>query len=147
MITWSNNAKHALLPKVQRAFLPSTRKALTLGICMGYLCTSALCSNFTFSACPSPTTLFKNAALFPPLLPIPCITFPWFNQHCLRCFPGGTIGKEAACNAGDWRSIPGSWRSPGEGNGNPPQYSCLGNPMDRGACRLQSMGLQRVGHD
>ena len=43
--------------------------------------------------------------------------------------------------------IPGSGRSPGEGNGNPPQYSCLENPMDRGAWRLQSMGSQRVGHD
>ena len=40
---------------------------------------------------------------------------------------------EFACNAGDWGSIPGSGRSSGEGNGNPLQYSCLGNPMDRGA--------------
>ena len=44
-------------------------------------------------------------------------------------------------------SIPESGRSPGEGNGNPLQYSCLENPMDRGACRLQSTGSQRVGHD
>ena len=42
-------------------------------------------------------------------------------------------GKESAYNAGDIGSIPGSGRSPGEGNGNPLQYSCLGNPMDRGA--------------
>ena len=42
-------------------------------------------------------------------------------------------GKESACNAGDMRSIPGSERSPGEGNGNPLQYSCLENPMDRRA--------------
>ena len=43
---------------------------------------------------------------------------------------------------------PGSGRSVGEGNGNPLQYSCLENPMDRGAWQaLQSMGLQRVGHD
>ena len=42
-------------------------------------------------------------------------------------------GKESACNAGDSGSIPGSGRSPGEGSGNPLQYSCLGNPMDRGA--------------
>ena len=40
-------------------------------------------------------------------------------------------GKESACNAGDLGSIPGSGRSPGEGNGNPLQYSYLGNPMDR----------------
>ena len=50
-----------------------------------------------------------------------------------RGFPGGSNGKESACNAGDPGSIPGSGRSPGEGNGNPLQYSCLGNPMDRGA--------------
>ena len=53
-------------------------------------------------------------------------------------------------NAGDIRdagSIPGSGRSPGEENGNPLQCSCLGNPMDRGAWRAMSMGLQRVGHD
>ena len=42
-------------------------------------------------------------------------------------------GKESACNAGDSGLIPGSRRSPGEGNGNPLQYSCLENPMDRGA--------------
>ena len=48
-------------------------------------------------------------------------------------FPGGTEGKVSACNAGDPGSIPGSGRSPGEGNGNPLQYSCLENPMDRGA--------------
>ena len=48
-------------------------------------------------------------------------------------FPGGSDGKESASNAGDLGSIPGSGRSPGEGNGNPLQYSCLENPMDRGA--------------
>ena len=48
-------------------------------------------------------------------------------------FPGGSDGKESACNAGDVGSIPGSERFPGEGNGNPFQYSCLENPMDRGA--------------
>ena len=42
-------------------------------------------------------------------------------------------GKESACNARDGGSIPGSGRSPGEGNGNPPQYSCLRYPMDREA--------------
>ena len=48
-------------------------------------------------------------------------------------FPGGSDGKESACSVGDPGSIPGSGRSPGEGNGNPLQYSCLENPMDRGA--------------
>ena len=50
-----------------------------------------------------------------------------------KVFPGGSNGKESACNAGDPDSIPGSGRSPGEGNGNPLQYSCLENPMDGGA--------------
>ena len=48
-------------------------------------------------------------------------------------FPGGSDGKASAYNAGDPGSIPGSGRSPGEGNGNPLQYSCLENPMDGGA--------------
>ena len=48
-------------------------------------------------------------------------------------FPGSSDGKESACNVGDLSLIPGSGRSPGEGNGNPLQYSCLKNPMDRGA--------------
>ena len=50
-------------------------------------------------------------------------------------FPGGSGGKESAGDAEVPGSIPGSGRSPGEGNGNPLQYSCLGNPMDRGAWR------------
>ena len=48
-------------------------------------------------------------------------------------FPGGSVGKDSSGNAGDLGSIPGSGRSPGEGNGNPLQYSCLENSMDRGA--------------
>ena len=48
-------------------------------------------------------------------------------------FPGGSDGKASVYNAGDPGSIPGLGRSPGEGNGNPLQYSCLENPMDRGA--------------
>ena len=58
-------------------------------------------------------------------------------------FPGGSDGKASAYNAGDLGSIPGSGRFPGERNGNPLQYSCLENPMDRGAwCRLLSVGSQ-----
>ena len=48
-------------------------------------------------------------------------------------FPGGPDGKESACNVGDWGLIPGSGRSPGEGNSYPFQCSCLENSMDRGA--------------
>ena len=53
-------------------------------------------------------------------------------------FTGGSDGRESACNAGDQGSIAGSGRFPGEGNGNPLQYSCLGSPMDRGACQSQT---------
>ena len=49
--------------------------------------------------------------------------------------PQWPIGKESTCNAGNMGSIPGSGKSPGEGNGNPLQCSYLENPMDRGACR------------
>ena len=48
-------------------------------------------------------------------------------------FPGGSDGKESACSTGDTGLFPGSGRSPGEGNGNPFQCSCLENSMDRGA--------------
>ena len=64
------------------------------------------------------------------------------------CFYIGSDGKASVYNAGDVGLIPGLGRFPGEGNGNPLQYSCLENPMDRGAwCRLLSMRSQRVGHD
>ena len=62
-------------------------------------------------------------------------------------FPGGSDGKASACNEGDLGSIPGSGRSPGEGNGNPLQYSCLENPIDGGAWQATVHGLQRVRHD
>ena len=56
-----------------------------------------------------------------------------YSPFSRNCFPGGSEVKASACNAGDLSSIPGLGRPPGEGNGNPLQYSCLENPMDRGA--------------
>ena len=50
----------------------------------------------------------------------------------MKGFPCSSVGKESACSAGDMGSIPELGRSPGEGNGNPLQYSCLENLMDRG---------------
>ena len=58
-------------------------------------------------------------------------------------FPGGSNGKESACNAGHTGLIPGMGRSPGEGDGNPFQYSCLENPMDRGACWATVHGVPK----
>ena len=56
-------------------------------------------------------------------------------------FPGGSVGKESACNEGDLGLIPELGRSPGAGHGNPLQYSCLENPMDRGAWRAAVHGV------
>ena len=58
-------------------------------------------------------------------------------------FSGGSVVKESACSAGDTDvgSVPGSERSPGEGNGNPLEYSCLENPMDRGAWWTTVLGV------
>ena len=71
----------------------------------------------------------------------------WEYQKVIWNFPDGSVGKESACNAGDSGLIPGSGRSPGEGNVNPLQYSCLGNPMDRGAWWAIVPGVIRIGHD
>ena len=57
----------------------------------------------------------------------------FFPPFICRASPSGSDSKESACSAGDPGLIPRMGRSPGEGNGNPLQYSCLGNPMDRGA--------------
>ena len=85
----------------------------------------ALLKDFTFFLSPSPTKDFPT-----------------------KDFPGGSDSKASVYNVRDLGLIPGLGRFPGEGNGNPLQYSCLENPMDRGAwCRLLSMGSQRVGHD
>ena len=63
-------------------------------------------------------------------------------------FPGGSVVKNPPANTRDMDSIPGSGRSPGEGNGNALQYFCLGNPKDRGAWwAIESMGSKKIGHD
>ena len=60
-------------------------------------------------------------------------------------FPHSSVSKESACNAGDPGSTPGLGIYPGEGNGNPLQYSCLENPMDRVAWQAIIHGVPRVG--
>ena len=59
--------------------------------------------------------------------------FSLYSCNLKKGFPGGSDGKASACNAGDLGSIPALGSSPGEGNGNPLQYSCLENSIDRGA--------------
>ena len=61
----------------------------------------------------------------------------------LQVFPGGSVVKNLPANVGDGGWTPGSRRAPGEGNGNPLQYSCLGNPMDRGAWRATVHGVAK----
>ena len=58
--------------------------------------------------------------------------------------PGGSDGKESACNVGDPGSIPGSEISPGEGNSNPLQYSCLESSMDRGTWQATVHGVTKI---
>ena len=74
------------------------------------------------------------------------VKFRGFLDH-FGVFPVGSDGEESARNAGDPGLVPGLGRSPGEGNGNPLQYSCLEDSMDRGAWCLQFTGSQRVRHD
>ena len=62
-------------------------------------------------------------------------------------FPGGSEVEVSASNAGDPGSIPGSGRSPGEGNNNPLQYSCLENPIDRGAWWATVHGVAKSPYD
>ena len=65
----------------------------------------------------------------------------------MRGFPGGSVGKESACNAGGLGLILGLGRSPGGGHGNPPQYSCLENPLGQRSLAGCSSWGQRVGYD
>ena len=71
----------------------------------------------------------------------------WYNYlrqpWIFTGFPDSLVGKESACSAGDLGSNPGSGRSPGEGNGNPLQYACLKNPMDRGAWWARVHGVAK----
>ena len=65
------------------------------------------------------------------------------NLGSLMRFPGDSVGKESACNAGDLGSIPGSGRFPGERNGNLLHYPCLENSMDRGAWQATVHGVAK----
>ena len=83
-------------------------------------------------------------------LPQNCSRPPLYTDSFICFMIIGSVIKNSPGNAGDVGEvnlIPGSGKLPGEGNGNPLQYSCLGNPMDRGAWQATVMGSQRVGHD
>ena len=99
-----------------------------------------ICVSNTVHRCPS-RPLTDSAA--------DCPSFPHTGRHTLAStrglldFPGGSVGKVSAYNAGDLGSSPGLGRSPGEGNGNPLQYYCLENPMDRGAWQAAVYGVTK----
>ena len=90
------------------------------------ICSPFLCTDERFARICPPSIHTHTHTLFP----IPSSLFLDLDS---RGFPGGSDGKESACNTGDQSLIPGSERSPGEGNGNPLHYSCLETSMDRGA--------------
>ena len=77
------------------------------------------------------------------------LTFVWSVNTSSSSwgFPGSSVSKESACSAGDSGLIPGSGRSPGKRNGNPLQYSCLENPMDRGTWWATVHGVARARHN
>ena len=66
-----------------------------------------------------------------------------YTLLCIKCFPGGSDSKESACNAGDLGLIPELGRSPGDRHGNPLQYSCLENPMERRAWQATVHGVTK----
>ena len=88
-----------------------------------------------------------SCPIFPFRLIIPNKDF--FSPVYYKCgsFPCSSVGKESACNTGDPGLIPWLGRSPGEGNGNPLQYSGLENPMDRGTWKAIVHGVARIGHN
>ena len=85
--------------------------------------------------------MLKFSDFWPLRTPLNCLL------SLLIGFPGWSVIKNPPPKTGDVGLIPGLGRSLGEGNDNPFQYSCLENPMDRGAWWAQSTGPQRVGHD
>ena len=82
-------------------------------------------------------SFLAQSSFFSNLTPI------WLFYPSKGGFPCGSDGKESACNAGDLGSIPGLGRSLGAGNGNPFQYSCLGNPTDRGDWQATVHGVTK----
>ena len=82
---------------------------------------------------------------------LPLFLYPLLSKSDIKSifqgFPGGSVSKESAHSAGDLGPIPGSRRSPGGGNGNPVQYSCLGNPMDSGAWQATVQEAVKVWHN
>ena len=125
-----------------------TAEASVMDICLGPYSLVGIISHFTdkqlckkvmtFIKDQGPRGIYiyiKTTCLLQPLGTHVVYTF-WFFLLGIWDFPGGSDGKASVYNTGDPGLIPGSGISPGEGNGNPLQYSCLENPMDRGAWQV-----------
>ena len=109
------------------------------GTCQNLSTTATSVSSMLYSFCASSLNvkITSQPSVFEFYLTAPAKPYWRFQMSMYQSevygFPGGSEVKASACNAGDLGSIPGSGRSPGEGNGNPLQYSCLENPMDGGS--------------
>ena len=135
---WATNSCKAASNYVGNVFsncFPHISTVDVATVCMGALrlllvfCVHSpalMCSSFQPSRCQSSSEDCPQATA----APLPTDTELEGPGSLWFPFPGGSDGKVSAYNAGDLGSIPGSGRSPGEGNGTPLQYSCLENPMD-----------------
>ena len=140
-------------PERSEGLIPVLAKCQLLPLCLRGLSMALTLGGREFQAVspallvPPITHLFSGA--FKPLIVreaslsrFHCFPYPYFIQWWPLDvgFPGGTDGKEFACSAGDLGSIPGLGQSPDEGKSNLHLYSCLENPMDRGAWRATVHG-------
>ena len=130
--------------RFQSVWLSSLRKETsnTYTICfIGQLRTSD-----EVNACRSPKTINSHKWRYH-FKQVPGKCYSDLRCYTLKLSPRWLSGKEPTCNAGDLGSIPGLGRSPGEGNGNPLQYPCLENPMDRETWWATVQGVARIRHD
>ena len=104
---------------------------------------NALCLLIEGSPSFEPTCLLPPPCPFPEGLELVLSMLLLGENRGGEGFPGGSNGKESACNVGDLTLIPGLVRFPGEGNGNPPQYSGLENSIDRGAWQATFHGVTK----
>ena len=117
--------------------IPLNPRTITLQYCDGFYqsstCICHRCTCVPYILKPPPSFLSTPCLrLFYTVSVVPSKCLPLYHQISTRGFPGGSDGKETACNARDPSSVPGSRRSPAEGSGYPLQYPWIENSMDKG---------------